>query len=249
MISLPTDALLRRFLVVLAIGCIGALSSYGLLSYGLIPSLWKAVERRHPALSSGTTCTVTKEGIPGDPLNIAVVGTEEALLQAMHRAQWNPADPITLASSLRIAADSALRRAYDEAPVSNLFLWSKRQDLAFERPAGADPRTRHHVRFWRSAQPDSSTGRPFWMGAATFDTSVGVSHRTGQVTHHIAADVDSERDQLLDALRRSSAASVQWVEEFQPAGSGTNGAGDRYFTDRKLPVIELDADGPKPAGN
>jgi hypothetical protein len=34
----------------------------------------------------------------------------------------------------------------------------------------------------------------FWLGAATFDTRVGFSHTTGQVTHHIGPDVDAERD-------------------------------------------------------
>ena len=39
-------------------------------------------------------------------------------------------------------------------------------------------------------------------GGATFDERVGLSHTTGQITHHIAPDVDTERDHLeeLEAL-------------------------------------------------
>ena len=59
------------------------------------------------------------------------------------------ADPITLASSLRIVVDSIVRKPDDDAPVSSLFLFGRKQDLAFELPVGDSPRQRHHVRFWR----------------------------------------------------------------------------------------------------
>ena len=92
-------------------------------------------------------------------------------------------------TSLRIAADTVLRRPDDDAPVSNLFLFSRKQDLAFEQPVGDSPRQRHHVRFWRWDKLYED--RTAWIGAATFDQSVGLSHTTGQVTHHIAPDVDA----------------------------------------------------------
>src|SRR2546427_628383 len=78
-------------------------------------------------------------------------------------------------------------------------LW---QDLAFEKPAGRSASRRHHVRFWRSGELGQG-GEPLWIGAATFDRSVGLSHRTGQVTHHIAPDVDTERDGLVADLVRA----------------------------------------------
>ena len=36
--------------------------------------------------------------------------------------------------------------------------------------------------------------RPVWMGSATRDIGVEFSHATGQVNHHIAPDVDADRD-------------------------------------------------------
>ena len=130
--------------------------------------------------------THTANGIAGDPLNVGLVGTEEELQVAMLAAKWFPADPITLRSSLRIAAGTVLRRSDDEAPVSNLFLFGRKQDLAFEQPVGDDPRRRHHVRFWRAEKVDEQ-GRPLWIGAATFDTRVGLSRTTGQITSpHLA---------------------------------------------------------------
>src|SRR5208282_6630706 len=95
-------------------------------------------------------------------------------------AGWYPADAITFRSSVRIAVDSVFRRPDDDAPVSNLYLFGRKQDLAFEQPLGNSPRQRHHVRFWRSDKLDED--RPLWFGAATFDESVGLSHTTGEVT-------------------------------------------------------------------
>ena len=39
----------------------------------------------------------------------------------------------------------------------------------------------------------------------TFDRRVGLSHDTGQVTHHIAPDIDAERDGLMRDLRAAAA--------------------------------------------
>ena len=149
--------------------------------------------------------------VPGYSTNISLVGTEEEVDAAMLDAGWLPADPITLRSSLRIAAGTVLRRSYDTAPVSNLFVWGRKQDLAFQQAVGNDPRRRHHVRFWKSQKVDEN-GRPLWAGAATFDTSVGFSRTTGQITHHIDADVDTERDKLLGDLQHAGViAQVDWL--------------------------------------
>jgi hypothetical protein len=181
---------------------------------------------------------VTRDGIPGDPVNVALIGTEASLYHALIDAAWEPADPITFESSLRIATDSMVHRPYDTAPVSNLFYWGHRQDLSFERMLGGDPRRRHHVRFWRSDALDDS-GRPLWIGAATLDTRAGISHRTGQLTHHIDAAIDKERDLLLSELSTRPGVRVDWITSFQSALSGHNGGGDPYYTDGRLVVITL----------
>jgi hypothetical protein len=78
---------------------------------------------------------------------------------------------------------------------------------------------------------------PLWIGALTYDRSVGLSHRTGQITHHIRADIDAERDGLFADLAKNG-----WLtEEFQVTGVGAtllgrNGGGDRYYTDGALTI-------------
>ena len=205
-------------------------------AYGLAPEAWKHYEKRHPALADAPTITHTKSGIPGDPLNIALIGSEAQLHRAILKAGWYPADPITLRSSLRIATGTVFHKPYDDAPVSDLFLFGRKQDLAFEQPVGDDPRKRHHVRFWQAQQVDEQ-GRPLWIGAATYDSHVGLSHTTGQITHHIGSDVDADRDHLLRDLQNAQQLlHVSWINGFQPVHEGRNGGGDPWHTDGRLGV-------------
>jgi hypothetical protein len=215
-----------------------ALLGYYLMAYLLLPNMWRLIEHRHPALQGLATHAITIDGIPGDPINIAFICTEDSLQRALLASGWVPADPITLASSLRIATDSMVHRAYSTAPVSNLYYWGHRQDLGFEQMIGNDPRRRHHVRFWKSSDLDAQ-GRPLWVGAVTLDTRAGISHRTGQITHHIDAAIDQERDRLLAQLNLSFPASLEWFNGFQPALRGRNGGGDAYYTDGRLAIVSL----------
>ena len=190
----------------------------------------------HPALSRAPRHTTTKQGHQGDPVNIAFVGTEEKLHRALSAARWYAADPITLESSLRIAADVALRKPYPHAPVSDLYLWGRRQDLAYEQPVGDSPKQRHHVRFWRSQEIDHN-GEPLWIGAATFDQRIELSRTTGGVTHRIAPEVDRERNKLVtDTAGSGVLDGYYWVDGFHRQREGRNGGGDRYVTDGRLAV-------------
>jgi len=227
--------MIRHVLVLLT----AVLAVYLLAAYLALPLAWRRAMARHPALLLVPRVSQTHDGIPGDPINLALIGSEESLTKAMLAAGWDAADAITLMSSLRIAGDTVLRRPDVDAPVSNLFVWGKKQDLAFEQPVGHSPRQRHHVRFWRSELLDLE-GHPLWIGAATFDTKVGLSHTTLQITHHISPNVDADRDKLLEDLRRVGAiAELSWWDDFQEKLQGRNGGGDPYHTDGRLPVVVL----------
>ncbi|WP_119461777.1 LssY C-terminal domain-containing protein [Rhodospirillaceae bacterium SYSU D60014] len=211
---------------------------YAVLAYGVAPALWRHYEH-HPAMEGAPKKTTTAAGLPGDPLNIGLVGRQEEVVRAFLTAGWAPADPITLRTSLAIVESVLLRRADPTAPVSPLFLWGRRQDLAFEQAVGASARERHHVRLWRS-DALGVDGRPFWLGAATFDRGVGIGHRTGQVTHHIAPDIDAERAALMtDLVRAGQVTHLYQVTGVGPTLLGRNGEGDRYFTDGEVTVAVL----------
>jgi hypothetical protein len=194
----------------------------------------------HPALARSPRRTLTSHGRAGDAVNVAFIGTEEDLHRTLAAAGWYAADPITLQTSLRIAADCVLHKPYAHAPVSDLFLWGRPQDAAFEQPVGESPKQRHHVRFWRSREVDRA-GRPLWLGAATFDERVELSRTTGGFTHKIAPRIDRERDKLLvDAIAADALDGYYWVERFHARAEGRNGGGDPYVTDRRLAVGIID---------
>jgi hypothetical protein len=223
-----------------AFGALAALgAAYFLVAYGLVPEAYRHARTRHAVIADAPRVALTTAGIPGDPLNIVLLATEEQTVGAMLLAGWHPADPVTLRSSLRIVRSTVFHRPYEDAPVSNLLLWGRKQDLAFEQEVGHDARVRHHVRFWFSPQPDPD-GRRLWFGAATFDRSVGFSHSTGQVTHHISPEVDGERDKIIADLQRTGQVEeCDWIEGFQQGPEGRNGGGDRYQTDRRLAIVSL----------
>ena len=79
----------------------------------------------HPALARSPRHATTNRGHQGDAVNVAFVGTEEDLHRALAAAGWYAADPITLKTSIRIAADCVLRKPYPHAPVSDLYLWGR----------------------------------------------------------------------------------------------------------------------------
>ena len=164
------------------------------LAYALAPWAWRHYEHQR-GLADRPMITTTRLGIPGDALNVGLEGDQADVICAMRAAGWHPADPVTLRSSARIVGDVLARRAYPTAPVSDLLYDGRRQDLAFQKPSGVSPSRRHHVRFW-NVLDHGDDGLPVWLGAATYDRSVGFSHYTGQVTHHIAPDIDAERDLL-----------------------------------------------------
>ena len=173
---------------------------------------------------------------------MAFVGSDEQLRTAMKAAGWYEANPLGIHSDLKIAVDSVLARSYDEAPVSKLYLFGRKEDLAFEQPVGNSPRHRHHVRFWKTPNPDAD-GREKWIGAASYDERVGLSHTTGQITHHIAPDVDAERDHVFATLKPTGALSDTYaVYDFHTIREGKNGGGDRWFTDGDLWVGVISAD-------
>jgi hypothetical protein len=199
-----------------------------------MPSVWKRYTHKHPSLEDLPGMTYTADGIPADPINVALIGTRDEVIKIMLAAKWFPADKLTLHSSLKITEASVLKREYEDAPVSSEFLFGRKQDLAFEQAVGDNPRHRHHVRFWETDKLDPD-GRPVWLGAAIFDKRVGLSRTTGQVTHLTAPDIDAERDKLFDDLKKTGdLAEFIIVPGFHKIREGHNGEGNPWHTDGDL---------------
>jgi len=182
------------------------------------------------------------DGLLGDPVNLALRGSEHQLRIAMERAGWVRADRLGFRSGLRIVTSTLRRRSYAEAPVSPAFLFGRVQDVTYQQEVNASPARRHHVRFWRAPRGWRLPGGAAvdWIGSASYDRSVGLSLFTLQVTHKIASNTDVERDYIVRTLRAANpAAEVQVIRHFSTGYHSHTGGGDAIETDGDLPIVGL----------
>lgn len=224
-------------------GIIGGIVFWALLAYLVLPRLHRILTTIYvPDYFIGRTRT--SDGLLGDPVNIALMGTGDQIEAALRRAGWTRADPVTLRSSWRIVMSTLRRRSYHEAPVSPLFLFGRQQDFAYQQEVDGNPAQRHHVRFWKCPDGWLLPGgrRVDWLAAGTFDTSVGLSLFTLQITHKIDADTDVERDHIVSTLTAADPRIVVDVlRDFSTGYHSRNGGGDSIVTDGDLPIIDVRA--------
>jgi hypothetical protein len=218
-----------------------------LLAYLVLPRLHRILTTVYvPEYFIGRTRT--SDGLLGDPVNLAFQGTGEQIRAALEAAGWTRAQPVTLGSSWRIVASTLSRRSYDEAPVSPLFLFGRQQDFAYQQEVDGNPAQRHHVRFWRCPDDWLLPGgrRVEWLAAGTFDTSVGLSLFTLQVTHKIDADTDVERDHIVRTVTDADPrVVVDVIADFATGYHARNGGGDSIRTDGDLPIVDVRAVEPR----
>lgn len=214
---------------------------WGLLAYLVLPRIHRVLTTIYlPDYFIGRTRT--SDGLLGDPINLALQGEEDQLHTALRNAHWIQADPVTLRSSWRIVTSTITRRSYLEAPVSPLFLFGRKQDFAYQQEVEGNPAKRHHVRFWRTPEGWLLPGgaRVEWLAAGTFDRAVGFSLFTLQVTHKIDANIDVERDFIIDSVRKHhSEAELLILKDFSTGYHSRNGGGDSVHTDGHLPILDL----------
>ncbi len=238
------------------------LAIYCLMGYIVIPSLFRLyhllVEHDHIPLYA-----TYGDGWASDPVNIAIIAKDKnELRHAMKRAGWYEADPNTLRNSIHEAWALLFNRSYPTSPVSILYLFNRRHDIAFQIPTNSamSPRTRHHVRFWRLEPPEShkhdrghfafwserltkwlGIERQVWIGAATYDFKpFDIRWRTGSITHGVKHDANEERDFIIQTLR--NAKLIRNVETSDP-GEQFRFRGQSFrtifTTDGSLKIVKL----------
>lgn len=179
--------------------------------------------------------TDPEDAVPGDPINLVLVGSKAAVQGAIAKAGWLPADPITTSTSLKMARASLLDQAYPTGPMSRLFLFGREQDGGFQIPTDT-ARKRDHFRIWHTTMRDPA-GRETWAVAATKDVGIRV---IGGPTHVIAPRIDEER-----ALVAQTLTSTSWVQDtYQVPAVGhpyqaKNGSGDPYESDGMAQVLVI----------
>lgn len=192
--------------------------TYGVAAYILLPRIvrmgLKILQRQHVPRYS-----ITGDGLPGDPVNIVLLGTLQQLRSAFATAGWVEADRLSLISSWRMARAFVFNKPYPAAPFSTLYLFGRGQDIGFQKAIDNSPRKRHHIRFWALslARAENTLGtaafwlnadRPpdaepvLWIGAGTRDTGFSLTKLTFQITHATDADTNAERDYIVAELRK-----------------------------------------------
>ena len=211
-----------------------------LLAYLVLPRLQRILTRIYvPNYFIGRART--SDGLLGDPVNLALLGSDAQVHAAMTAAGWSRADDLTLSTGWRIVRDTLARRSYPEAPVSPLLLFDRRQDFAYQQEVGSSPGSRHHVRFWQCPPGWKLPGGRAvdWVASGSFDRSVGLSLFTLQVTHRIASDTDAERDHIVQSISAANpAVRVSVIEDFSAGYHARNGGGDSIVTDGNLPIVD-----------
>lgn len=215
-----------------------------LVTYLLMPRIHSLLSRIYlPDYFIGRTRT--REGVLGDPVNLALQASEEQIHAAMLRAGWHRADELNVFTGWRTVLATITRQSYSEAPVSALYLFGRRQAFTYQQEVEGNPAKRHHVRFWPTPTGWLMPGgrRVEWLAAGTFDRAVGLSLFTGQLTHRIDANVDLERDHILQTLLAPSAGNtgiaVEHLRNFSTGYHHRNGGGDLIRTDGDLPIVDL----------
>jgi hypothetical protein len=193
------------------------LATYALGAYVLVPALIRLYRIVRPIDHLPLYC-VTPDGFASDPLNIGIIATRRQLIQVMEKADWHMADPYRGRYLMRHFLSIIFGWEYLTAPMSNLYLFGRKQDLAFEIPLEGVS-SRHHVRFWATTYQSKQrvTVRSIqwqhrrshiqgddnllWVGAASRDTGIAPIRHNLQLTHMIDPDTNQERELIVSQLQ------------------------------------------------
>lgn len=191
--------------------------TYTLAAYILVPALIRLFRAVYPARHLPLYC-VTPDGFASDPLNIGIIGTRRQLIMAMEKGGWYVADPHRFQYLIRVLVGTLIDWTYNNAPVSSLYLFGRKQDIAFEIPIKGGGWARHHVRFWATTYDESRRisvkkihwhhrkahvqgDNLLWVGAASLDVGFGFIRHNLQITHSIAPDTNAEREMIVEQLK------------------------------------------------
>jgi len=194
------------------------------------------------ALEQLPCCAANGDGLAeGDPLNIALVGESSEVLHSLTRAGWSFTHRITLRTVGREIGAVLEGKPYAVAPVSDLHVFDRRQDVALQR-ARRSISQRNHMRLWLA--PFRYEGRQVWIGQVSRDIGVKVTPKSPTLTTHIIdPEVDTTREYLLHSL-----VAAGFVERFgfvkgaaaaTPASPRFNLTGDPYHSDGMRLVVLL----------
>ena len=204
-----------------------------------------SADELHLWLEELPCCTYNKDGIPGDPLNIAFVGTLDQLRSALISRHWDVTAPLSKGSLWRMVSAFVFSSRYRYAPISPLYVFDREHDLAFQKSRAIIDQ-RMHLRLWHA--PATYKGIPVWVGQISRDVDVKLSGRMWPpTTHVIDPDVDEARFYLIqDLMEGGKIAFLGYASGIEPASienPNFNAENDPYFSDGLRGVFFLEERG------
>ena len=177
----------------------------------------------------------------GDPLNVVLIGDSQEVLTALTRSGWSFTHRISLSTAGRLAGAALGGEAYPVAPVSNLYLFGRKQDFSLQR-ARPTISQRNHTRFWLA--PFTFTGRQVWVGQVSRDIGVKLTPNSPSLTTHVIdPEVDLTREYLLHSLLDAGLVAgfgfVKGSTRATREEPAVNLGNDPYFSDGLRLVIAL----------
>ena len=177
----------------------------------------------------------------GDPLNLVVVESKRDPIVPFIARDWHLTRKLDIASMFETARAFVFRNEYLTSPVSPLYVFGRREDVALQK-ARSTINERIHARLWLS--PYTFESRRVWIGQVSRDIGVRLTAQTWNLTtHKIAPDVDFDRSYLLQDLLMSGMVErygfIDGVGAAPASAPRTNLTGDPYYTDGLRVVIFL----------
>jgi hypothetical protein len=202
---------------------VGILVTYALAAYVFIPALIRFYRIVFPPKHLPLYC-ITPDGFASDPLNISLVCRRQKLITTMEKAGWHLADPHSIRTITHYIFSIVFDWDYPNAPVSNLYLFGRKYDLAFTKKVQGT--RRHHVRFWATTfdgeKPLSAhsihwqnrrshvqADQLLWVGAASLDVGIVPIKHNFQLTHMVHPDTNKERELIIEDLKSIGSISKQ----------------------------------------
>lgn len=195
------------------------------------------------ALETLPCCATNGDGAKnGDPLNLVVVGGLEDAFPALVRRGWRPTETKWSGAIMRVVSSAISGERYLNAPVSDLFLFGRPQDLALQK-ARDSIHQRNHLRLWLS--PMRYHGKPVWVGQISRDIGSRLTiHSPTLTTHKIDPDVDEARTALAEDMAYSQSLAIvgyaSGVGAAAPESPRENLTTDPYYTDGDRLVLVFD---------
>jgi hypothetical protein len=217
---------------------IALLLTYGVAAYVLIPALIRGWRILFP------------DGFASDPLNVGIICTRRELIIAMEKAGWNLADPTNPSSVIKQIFSIVFNQRYLNSPMSLLYLFGRKQDVAFSMPVRKTNLNRHHVRFWATTFDEKHQLSPhsihwhnrkahiygdklLWVGAASLDVGLMPIKHNWQLTHMVDPDTNKERELIIRGI--STTSKIAKIDQIK--------LGDPYTLVNRTWHGELNTDG------